>query len=194
MSRPGRGHTPVQSRRLGRGRRGLCRRRRCLRPAILRGDPELGFAALLFLFAIVWATDIFAYLVGRAVGGPLLWPAVSPKKTWAGAIRRASSGGLPPAPWSPMRALEPDPPWRAFWHWYFQLLRKAVTYSNPRSSGDLARRTRAALFPATAASWTVSTAFWLPPWSAVLIGIAASGHGCAGPGLIGMVAPLWVAR
>ncbi|MGC2122727.1 MAG: phosphatidate cytidylyltransferase [Xanthobacteraceae bacterium] len=60
-----------------------------LGPAILRGDPQLGFAALLFLFATVWATDIFAYLVGRSVGGPLLWPALSPKKTWAGAI-----GGL----------------------------------------------------------------------------------------------------
>ncbi len=60
-----------------------------LGPAILRADPELGFAALLFLFAIVWATDIFAYLVGRALGGRLLWPELSPKKTWSGAI-----GGL----------------------------------------------------------------------------------------------------
>jgi phosphatidate cytidylyltransferase len=58
-------------------------------PALLRGDPQLGFVALLFLFAIVWATDILAYLVGRLIGGPLLWPGVSPKKTWAGAI-----GGL----------------------------------------------------------------------------------------------------
>lgn len=60
-----------------------------LAPALLRSDPQLGFSALLFLFAIVWATDICAYLIGRAVGGPLLWPDVSPKKTWAGAI-----GGL----------------------------------------------------------------------------------------------------
>jgi phosphatidate cytidylyltransferase len=60
-----------------------------LGPALLRADPEAGFAALLFLFAIVWTTDIFAYLVGRAVGGPLLWPDLSPKKTWSGAI-----GGL----------------------------------------------------------------------------------------------------
>jgi phosphatidate cytidylyltransferase len=58
-------------------------------PAVLRGDPEKGFAALLFLFATVWATDILAYLVGRSLGGPLLWPQLSPKKTWAGAI-----GGL----------------------------------------------------------------------------------------------------
>ena len=60
-----------------------------LGPALLRGSLQPGFAALLYLFAIVWATDILAYLSGRAVGGPLLWPAVSPKKTWAGAI-----GGL----------------------------------------------------------------------------------------------------
>ncbi len=60
-----------------------------LAPALLRADPQLGFVGLAFLFAIVWATDIFAYLVGRLVGGPLLWPGVSPKKTWAGAV-----GGL----------------------------------------------------------------------------------------------------
>lgn len=63
-----------------------------LGPALLRGDPELGFAAVLFLFAIVWATDIFAYLIGRAVGGPRLWPALSPKKTWAGAIGGLAGG------------------------------------------------------------------------------------------------------
>ncbi len=58
-------------------------------PTVLRDDPELGFAALLFLFAIVWATDVFAYLAGRAIGGPLLCPGLSPNKTWAGA-----TGGL----------------------------------------------------------------------------------------------------
>ena len=46
-------------------------------------------AAIAFVFATVWATDIGAYFAGRAIGGPKLWPAVSPKKTWAGAI-----GGL----------------------------------------------------------------------------------------------------
>ncbi len=58
-------------------------------PTLLRNDPQFGLQALLFLFATVWATDIFAYLVGRAVGGPLLWPPVSPNKTWSGAV-----GGL----------------------------------------------------------------------------------------------------
>jgi phosphatidate cytidylyltransferase len=61
-------------------------------PIVLRSDPELGFAALLFLFATVWATDIFAYLVGRSLAGPLLWRRVSPKKTWAGAIGGLAGG------------------------------------------------------------------------------------------------------
>ena len=58
-------------------------------PIVLRSDPQMGFTALAFLFATVWATDIFAYLTGRRLGGPLLWPRLSPKKTWTGAI-----GGL----------------------------------------------------------------------------------------------------
>jgi phosphatidate cytidylyltransferase len=58
-------------------------------PILLRSDPRLGFAALSVLFATVWSTDIFAYLIGRGFGGSLLWPAVSPKKTWSGA-----AGGL----------------------------------------------------------------------------------------------------
>ncbi len=58
-------------------------------PAALRGDPEWGLTALLFLFATVWTTDIFAYFCGKAIGGPLLWPRISPKKTWSGAL-----GGL----------------------------------------------------------------------------------------------------
>jgi len=61
-------------------------------PLILRRDAELGFAAMAFLFAVVWATDIAAYFAGRAIGGPKLWPAVSPKKTWAGAVGGALGG------------------------------------------------------------------------------------------------------
>jgi len=55
-------------------------------PVLLRHDENLGFAAILFLFVIVWLTDITAYFVGRAVGGPKLMPRVSPNKTWSGAI------------------------------------------------------------------------------------------------------------
>jgi phosphatidate cytidylyltransferase len=56
-----------------------------LAPAILRSDAALGFVAIVFLFAIVWTTDALAYFAGRALGGPKLMPAVSPKKTWSGA-------------------------------------------------------------------------------------------------------------
>ncbi|MCO5157357.1 MAG: phosphatidate cytidylyltransferase [Aquamicrobium sp.] len=52
----------------------------------LRGADAVGLAATLFLFAVVWATDILAYFVGRAVGGPKLAPAISPGKTWSGAV------------------------------------------------------------------------------------------------------------
>jgi phosphatidate cytidylyltransferase len=55
-------------------------------PIVLRSDPEHGFLAIIFLFAIVWGTDTVAYFVGRAIGGPKLMPQVSPKKTWAGAL------------------------------------------------------------------------------------------------------------
>jgi phosphatidate cytidylyltransferase len=55
-------------------------------PVLLRRDASFGVAAILFLFVIVWLTDITAYFVGRAVGGPKLMPRVSPNKTWSGAI------------------------------------------------------------------------------------------------------------
>lgn len=57
--------------------------------AFLRGADDGGFLAALILFATVWATDIFAYFVGRSLGGPKLAPSISPGKTWSGAI-----GGL----------------------------------------------------------------------------------------------------
>ena len=57
-----------------------------LAPIVLRSDNEDGFLAVVVLFVIVWTTDVGAYFVGRAVGGPKLMPQVSPNKTWAGAL------------------------------------------------------------------------------------------------------------
>ena len=55
----------------------------------LRHDTEAGRGNVLFLFLVVWASDIGAYMAGRAFGGPKLAPAISPNKTWSGAV-----GGL----------------------------------------------------------------------------------------------------
>ncbi|WFU03355.1 phosphatidate cytidylyltransferase [Rhizobium sp. CB3171] len=54
--------------------------------AEIRDDDLRGFVLMLFIFATVWATDIFAYFVGRAIGGAKLAPRISPGKTWSGAI------------------------------------------------------------------------------------------------------------
>jgi phosphatidate cytidylyltransferase len=53
---------------------------------LLRLDAAKGFVALVFVLVIVWVTDSGGYFAGRGIGGPKLWPRVSPKKTWAGAI------------------------------------------------------------------------------------------------------------
>jgi phosphatidate cytidylyltransferase len=58
----------------------------------IRGDNQIGLVAMLFIFAVVWSTDIFAYFVGRAVGGPKLAPPISPGKTWSGAIGGTVAG------------------------------------------------------------------------------------------------------
>ncbi|MCL6708033.1 phosphatidate cytidylyltransferase [Pseudomonas sp. R2.Fl] len=62
--------------------------------ADIRGGDAVGFAAMLFVFAVVWSTDILAYFVGRAIGGPKLAPRISPGKTWSGAIGGTIAGVL----------------------------------------------------------------------------------------------------
>jgi phosphatidate cytidylyltransferase len=54
--------------------------------AAIRGSDMSGLIAMLFLFAVVWATDICAFFIGRALRGPKLAPSISPGKTWSGAI------------------------------------------------------------------------------------------------------------
>ena len=51
-----------------------------------RQEGEKGLLIIIFVALIVWATDIAAYFGGRSIGGPKLWPLVSPKKTWSGAV------------------------------------------------------------------------------------------------------------
>ena len=58
----------------------------CAAFILLREGEPSGWAAVLFILLVVWATDIGAYFGGRRIGGPKLWPRVSPKKTWSGAL------------------------------------------------------------------------------------------------------------
>jgi len=58
----------------------------CAAFIMLRQAQPFGWAAILYILAVVWATDIAAYFGGRATGGPKLWPRISPKKTWSGAL------------------------------------------------------------------------------------------------------------
>lgn len=51
---------------------------------LLRQDPQYGREIILWLIAVVWATDIMAFATGKLVGGPKLAPMVSPNKTWSG--------------------------------------------------------------------------------------------------------------
>jgi phosphatidate cytidylyltransferase len=53
---------------------------------LVRFDQAYGFIALIMILLVVWVTDIGGYFAGRGIGGPKLWPRVSPKKTWAGAV------------------------------------------------------------------------------------------------------------
>lgn len=45
-----------------------------------------GTMAILWLVAVVIASDVLGYFAGRMIGGPKFWPAVSPKKTWSGTV------------------------------------------------------------------------------------------------------------
>jgi phosphatidate cytidylyltransferase len=55
----------------------------------LRQPSVSGGVNVIVLLLIVWASDIGAYMAGRAIGGPRLAPVISPGKTWSGAV-----GGL----------------------------------------------------------------------------------------------------
>ena len=45
-----------------------------------------GSSAILWLVAVVVASDVLGYFAGRMLGGPKFWPAISPKKTWSGTV------------------------------------------------------------------------------------------------------------
>ncbi len=62
--------------------------------AMLRADAEFGLLAVIWLFLVIWSADVGAYFAGRILGGPKLWPAVSPSKTWAGLAGAVLAGAF----------------------------------------------------------------------------------------------------
>ncbi len=54
----------------------------CLGLIVLRD--VRGITWVVWMVAVVMATDVAGYFAGRMIGGPKFWPTVSPKKTWAG--------------------------------------------------------------------------------------------------------------
>jgi phosphatidate cytidylyltransferase len=75
----------------------------------LAREAAVGRATLLWLLAVVWATDIGAYAVGRGVGGPRLAPRWSPRKTWAGLAGGIACAAFAGAATALVLAL--SPPW-----------------------------------------------------------------------------------
>jgi phosphatidate cytidylyltransferase len=52
----------------------------------LRDSGARGAWIIAGLLLIVWATDTGALIAGNLIGGPKLWPRLSPNKTWSGTL------------------------------------------------------------------------------------------------------------
>ncbi|WP_323013090.1 phosphatidate cytidylyltransferase [Devosia sp.] len=75
----------------------------------MRGDTMAGVWAGVYLGTVVWMTDSAAFFTGRQIGGEKLAPAISPSKTWSGALGGLALGtGAGLLAWS---VLTPSPWW-----------------------------------------------------------------------------------
>ena len=98
-----------------------------------------GPSLLIFLLCVVWAGDIAAYYMGRALGRHKLAPTLSPNKTWEGALGSVAgsllaAGGLVSlahwlAQWDSSKLSFPDD----LWYW----LTVAVAVNVAAQLGDL---------------------------------------------------------
>lgn len=78
----------------------------CIALIWLRSLPEVGLATVIWLLAVVWATDTGAYICGRLIGGPKMAPRISPNKTWAGLIGGVGAAALVGLPTYELAALQ----------------------------------------------------------------------------------------
>lgn len=60
----------------------------------LRSSEPNGFYAVLLIMLVVAATDTFAFIFGRLIGGPRLAPRLSPQKTWSGLLGGVGGAAL----------------------------------------------------------------------------------------------------
>jgi phosphatidate cytidylyltransferase len=102
----------------------------------LRSDEPFGFTAVLFVFAVVWSSDTAAYAAGRSIGGPKLWPRVSPNKTWAGLAGALTAGALAGGIFA---ILEPEAP-------ALRLVMLGIALAFVAQAGDLAESALKRLF------------------------------------------------
>jgi phosphatidate cytidylyltransferase len=153
-------------------------------PVMIRGDEQAGFFAILFVFAVVWGTDIVAYFTGRAIGGPKLAPAISPNKTWSGAI-----GGIIAAILAGAGVVMPSNT-RTF----VTVALVAVALSIVSQAGDLFESRMKRLFNVKDSSGLIPghggvmdrlDGFTFAAFAALLIGTARAGWNAPAQGLIG---------
>lgn len=77
----------------------------------VREAPGNGLLMAAWLFLIVWATDIGAYVFGKTFGGPKIAPSVSPSKTWAGLLGGCVFAGIVMIGMSTLNTGERDGSW-----------------------------------------------------------------------------------
>jgi phosphatidate cytidylyltransferase len=91
----------------------------------IRDRADNGLALVMWVFTVVWTTDIGAYFVGKSIGGPKLAPAISPGKTWAGFYGGVVAASIVAGVWASLTGL----------HWVVLLL--APLMSVAAQGGDL---------------------------------------------------------
>ena len=91
----------------------------------IRDRADNGLALVMWVFTVVWTTDIGAYFVGKSIGGPKLAPAISPGKTWAGFYGGVVAATIVAGVWASLTGL----------HWVVLLL--APLMSVAAQGGDL---------------------------------------------------------
>ena len=91
----------------------------------IRDRADNGLALVMWVFTVVWTTDIGAYFVGKSIGGPKLAPAISPGKTWAGFYGGVVAASIIAGVWA----------WLTGLHWVLLLL--APLMSVAAQGGDL---------------------------------------------------------